>query len=223
MRFLRIKAVLLLSVLSISSAASANDNFWVGVKAGTLGYGGEVAWRPIRWLDVRAGINFLDYDDSGSQAGINYDATLALNTYYLTGNLRFPLSPFRVTVGAFANNNEFQMTSQNAGSFLIGDNPTPYSAADVGTIRSVASFDSVAPYLGAGFDFSFLDRLGLSLDFGVLWQGDPTVTITADGLLGTANDAAFLADIEEERQQLVDEVSDFRAYPVVSIGFNINF
>jgi len=223
MRFLRIKAVLLLSALAITGSASANDNFWVGVKAGTLGYGAEVAWRPIKWLDVRAGGNFLDYDDSGSQAGINYDATLALNTYYLTGNFRFPLSPFRMTVGAFANNNELQMASLDAGSFLIGDNPIAYTAADVGTIRSVASFESVAPYLGAGFDFSVMDRLGLSLDFGVLWQGDPIITITSDGLLGEANNAGFLADLEDERQQLLNEVSDFRAYPVFSIGFNFNF
>ncbi len=223
MRFSRIKAVLLLSALAITGSASANDNFWVGVKAGTLGYGAEVTWRPIRWLDVRAGGNFLDYDDSGSQAGINYDATLALNTYYLTGNFRFPLSPFRMTVGAFANNNELQLASLDAGSILVGDNPTPYTAADVGTIRSVASFESVAPYLGAGFDFRVLDRLGLSLDFGVLWQGNPTITITSDGLLGAADNAGFLADLEDERQQLFDEISDLRAYPVVSIGLSFNF
>lgn len=223
MKFLRMKAVVLVTALALSGAASANDDFWVGVKAGTLGLGAEVSWRPLKWLDVRAGGNFFDYKESISQSGVNYDATLALKTYYVTGNFRFPLSPFRVTVGAFQNNNELQLVSRDAGAFLIGNNPTPYTAADVGTLRSVASFDSVAPYLGGGFDFSFMDRLGLSLDFGVLWQGSPTITLTSDGLLGAAADAGYLADIERERQQLMNEVKDLKAYPVISVGFNMNF
>ena len=113
------------------------------------------------------------------------------------------------------------MVSQDMGSFYLGDNAAPYLPDDVGTLQSVTSFDSVSPYIGAGFDFDILDRLGLSLDFGVLWQGDPMVTLTADGLL--ASDPGFLADLEVERQQLEKEVEDLKAYPVVSIGFNFNF
>ena len=86
--------LLLIAALLFSSGARADDNFWFGVKAGTLGLGLEAAWRPIPWLDVRLGANQFDYDESGAQAGINYDATLSLESYYLTGNLRFPLSPF---------------------------------------------------------------------------------------------------------------------------------
>ena len=67
-------------ILMLGGTATANDDIWFGVKAGTLGFGAEAAWRPLEWLDVRAGANFYDYDDSGSQAGINYDATLALDT-----------------------------------------------------------------------------------------------------------------------------------------------
>lgn len=221
MKFLKTKVIVILATIALSNIANANDDIWVGVKAGTLGFGAEASWRPIEWLDVRAGANFYDYDDSGSQAGVNYDATLALDTFYLTGNFRFPLSPFRLTAGAFTNNNELTLASQDATSFLIGSNPIPYPSADVGTIQGVASFDSFAPYLGAGFDFDVMDRLGLSLDFGVLLQGDPTVTIVADGLLGS--DPGFLADLEEERQELLNEVEDLKAYPVISIGFNFNF
>jgi len=221
MKFLRTNAIVLLAALAFSANASANDSLWFGVKAGTLGFGGEVSWRPIEWLDFRAGANFYDYDESGSQAGINYDGTLALNTYYLTGNFRFPLSPFRLTVGAYANSNEVQLVSQDMASYLIGDNPIPYPPGDIGTITSVASFDSVAPYLGAGFDFDILDRLGLSLDFGVLLQGEPAITMTADGLL--ASDPALLADLNAEIAELQSEFENLKLYPVISIGFNFNF
>lgn len=218
------KAVVFCVALLLGSNAMADDNLWFGVKAGTLGIGLEASWRPLPWFDLRAGANQYDYDDSGSQAGINYDATLALQTYYATANLRFPLSPFRMTVGAFSNGNEIEMVSQDMGSYEIGD--ISYSPAEVGTLRSTSSFEDFAPYLGAGFDFNVLGRLGLSLDFGILWQGEPIVAITSDGTLasdpGPAGDQ-FRAALEDERLQLEKEIEDLKAYPVVSIGFNFNF
>ena len=221
MKSLRMKTFTVLAVLFFSASASANDSFWFGVRAGTLGFGGEVIWRPLEWLDLRAGLHTYDYDDNGSQAGIDYDGTLALDNYYLTGNFRFPLSPFRLTVGAYQNNNEIQLVSTDAASYLIGANPIPYTPADVGTLSAVASFDSVAPYFGAGFDFDLMDRLGLSLDFGVLWQGEPTISMAADGLLGS--DPTFLSDLNAEIAELQDDVSDYKAYPVVSLGLSFNF
>ncbi len=216
------KGILVLAALAFSGTASANDNFWVGVKAGTLGFGAEASWRPIEWLDVRAGANFYDYDTVKSQVGITYDATLALDTYYVTGNFRFPLSPFRLTAGAFSNGNEVRMASQPAPGYDIG-NTIGYLPDEVGTLQSVTSFDSIAPYIGAGFDFSVLDRLGLSLDFGVLLQGEPQVSLTADGSLALIQDPGFLADLEAERSELENELKDLKAYPVISIGFNFNF
>lgn len=219
MNFLRSSAAFLIVSCFTAGNAAANDDFWFGLKAGTLGFGAEASWRPLPWLDVRAGANIYDYDDSGSQAGVNYDATLALDTFYATANFRFPLSPFRLSAGAFANNNELRMVSRDANAFQIGG--TVYTPQDVGRLESITSFDSVAPYIGAGFDFDVINRLGLSLDFGVLWQGDPTVTLTSTGQL--ANNPAFMAELEAERQELENEVEDLKAYPVISIGFNFNF
>ena len=218
------KAVVLTAALLLGSNALADDNLWLGVKAGTLGIGLEASWRPIPWLDLRAGANQYNYDDTGSQAGINYDATLSLETFYTTANFRFPLSPFRMTVGAFSNGNEVELVSQDMPSYEIGD--IPYSPAEVGTLRSTSTFDDFAPYVGAGFDFNVFGRVGLALDFGVLWQGEPIVTLTSDGTLATDPGPVgdqFRAALEDERLQLESEVENLKAYPVVSLGFNFNF
>ena len=218
------RTVVLATALLLGGNAMADDNLWFGVKAGTLGIGLEASWRPLPWLGLGLGANKYDYTDTGSQAGINYDATLALDTFYATANFRFPLSPFRVTVGAYSNGNEIELVSQPMGSYEIGD--IPYSPDDVGTLRSTSSFDDFAPYLGAGFDFELVGRLGISFDFGVLWQGDPIVTLTSDGNLATDPGPfgdEFRAALELERQQLESEVEDLKAYPVVSIGFHFNF
>ncbi len=219
MNSLRIKAgLVLLSVLAAGTAA-ADNNYGLGVKAGTLGIGVEGIWRPVPLIDIRLGLNGYDYDESGFQAGVNYDATLALDTLYATANFHFPVSPFRVTAGVFANGNELQMVSSDNTNFDIGG--AIYTAADVGTLSSVTSFADTAPYVGIGFDFSVFGKVGLNLDLGVLWQGEPDVVIDSDGLL--ANDPGFQSALETERLELVDEMSDFKAWPVISLGFLVNF
>jgi hypothetical protein len=219
MRTSTICAALACAALLAGTRSAVADDFWLGAKVGTLGIGLEAAWRPIPWMDVRVGGNGYDYKEYGSQAGINYNATLHLSTYYITGNLLFPGSPFRITLGAYSNGNEVRMISAEEASYNVGG--TSYSAADVGTLNSNTSFDSTSPYLGAGFDFSLFGKVGLNFDFGVLWQGDPKVSLTANGLL--ANDPTFMSDLEQERMELEDDVDALKAYPVVSLGFSFSF
>ncbi len=211
-------AVLLLGLMTAGSA-TAGDNLWLGLKAGTLGLGVEATWRPIPWFDLRGGFNSYDYDDDRARAGIGYDSTLQLETYYATANFLFPVSPMRISVGAFSNGNEFQTVSMTQASFDVGNGT--FTPADVGSLQSTISFDDVAPYLGVGFDFSIVGKVGLSLDLGVLWQGEPIVTLTSDGLLAAV--PSFMAELEAERQQLESEYEDYKAYPVVSLGINFNF
>jgi len=219
MRTYRQQALVLVALLALSGHVAAGDNLWLGVKAGTLGIGIEGTWRPIEWLDLRVGGNMFDYKESGSQAGVNYDATLQLQTYYATANFRFPASPFRITAGAYSNSNKIKMVSIDTPTFDIGG--TTYTATEVGTLSSDTSWDSTSPYLGAGFDFELFGKVGLTFDFGVLWQGDPTVSLSSDGTLSGLQ--SFLDDLESERAELANEVAVFKAYPVLSLGFNFNF
>jgi hypothetical protein len=212
-------------VLALAAAGTASADVGVGVKAGTLGIGVEGRWKPLPWVDIRVGVNSYDYDDTGFQAGIEYDATLALDSVYATGNFRFPLSPFRLTAGAFSNGNEFLMQSLEAGNGSLNIGGSSFNAADVGVLQSVTSFDSTAPYLGVGFDFEVFGKVGLNLDLGVLWQGDPDVTLEATGLATAppAVQAELVSALEAERVELEDELDDFKAWPVVSLGFVYNF
>ena len=63
--------------------------------------------------------------------------------------------------------------------------------------------------------------VGMNLDFGVLWQGSPEVTLTADGVL--SGNPTFEASLEAERVMLEDELGTLKAWPVVSLGFVVNF
>ncbi len=215
-----LRACVLLSAFAVTGTAVADHNFGVGVKAGTLGIGVEGTWRPLPYIDLRVGANQYDYKDSGLYGGVNYDAEFNLDNYYVTGNLRFPLSPFRLSGGLYSNGNEFNAVSGDNGAiiFIGGD---PYPADAVGTLSAGAAFDSTSPYVGVGFDFTVLGKVGLILDFGMLWQGSPQVSMSADGPL--AGIPMFEASLDAERAELEDQLSDYKAWPVVSLGFVFNF
>ena len=219
MKSLLVNAGVLALALAASGTAVADNNFGIGLKAGTLGIGVEGMWRPLPYMDIRLGANSYEYDYDGTQAGVNYDATLNLETFYATLNFHFPVSPLRISLGAYSNGNGFDLVSAETGSYDIGG--TTFTAADIGQLTSTTSFSSTAPYLGFGFDFSIGGKVGLNMDFGVLWQDEPIVTMNSTGLL--ANDPTFLAAVETERQQLQDDMSSFKAWPVISLGFVFNF
>ena len=217
--FKNIASLLALLVVSTGIAQAEDSNFGVGIKAGTLGLGLEVRWDALPIVDFRLGANSYELDADDSYSGIDYEGTLDLETYYLTANFNFPLSPFRITAGVFSNGNELNMTSAVAGDFIIGGDP--YTAAQVGTLTTNTSFESTAPYLGIGLDFELFGKAGLNFDLGMLWQDVPLVTLEANGLL--ANDPFFQASLAAEQQDLTDDLSDFKAYPVISLAFVYNF
>ena len=210
----------LVLAIAFSGVANADDSQWgVGVKAGTLGLGLEARWSGLPWMDVRIGANAYTYEDDGRQANVLYDADLDLETIFLTANFHFPLSPFRITAGAFSNGNEFNMVSAEPGDFNFGGDF--YTGVEAGTLTSTTSWGNTAPYLGLGFDFELFGKAGLNFDLGVLWQGDPEVFLAADGTL--SSDPTFQTSLENERLELEDDMSDYKAYPVISLSFVYNF
>ncbi len=220
MKTITIRLCALLFALPLFSTANAENMLGVGAKAGTLGLGVEATWRPFTYMDVRFGANQYDYVDNGYYGNVNYDAVLNLDSVYVTGNFRFPASPFRLTVGAYENNNKLNGTSgENDDVLFIGGDPYPADA--VGTLTKQTTFAATSPYFGVGFDVTVLGSVGLILDFGVLWQGSPNVDLSADGAL--SGDPTFEASMEAERLLLEEELGDMKAWPVVSLGFVVNF
>ena len=210
------KAGLVVLTLLSAGVANADNDFGIGVKVGTLGVGLEASWKPLPYMDIRVGTSSYDYDNDGRYGSINYDAVFALDQYYATANFHFPISPMRITAGVYSNGNEFLLVNDQLEGIGV------YPGGQIGTLTSVTTFADTAPYLGIGFDFTLAGKVGLNLDFGVLWQGDPEVTLE---ISGDINDLPpeFEDALEAERQALEDDMSDFKAWPVISLGFVYKF
>jgi len=202
-----------------------DPKYAVGLKVGTLGLGVDIS-RPITdKLNIRLNLNGASYSDTQCESDIEYDYDLTLASvgllldYYPMGN------EFRVSAGAYYNANEFELTGQPAnGAYNI--NGTTYTATQIGSLTGMVDFDELAPYIGIGWGNSTKKAgWGFSVDAGIIYHGDPNVELTPT--CGTAVSAALCAEIttnvEAERLDLLNELSDYKIYPVVSFGVTYTF
>lgn len=205
-------------IVLVASTARADTS--IGLKAGTLGGGVELAHAFGETLGFRISANGLNYSATESYEDIDYDAKLKLATGQLLLDW-FPFSNnFRISAGAVYNGNKLTLNGvpSPGGTFTI-DGVT-YSSSDVSSLNGTVKFRKGAPYVGLGYGRPVGKGLLFTADLGVLFQGAPQSTLTAT--CGPATSASTCAQIQNsvaaEQAQLDDDMHKFQYYPVVSIG-----
>ena len=218
----RIRIAAFISALLMASSVSAAG---VGIRAGTTGVGGDVAFDLVPTLSARFGYSWLNFNTSVDSTDVNYDAKAKLSN----GNLFLdwaPLGPFfRITGGLVLNANKVDVDARAAGgSYTLGG--TTYPASAIGSLTgTVKSGNSAAPYLGIGYGRVAGAGVNFYADLGVMFQGTPKATLTAT--CGAATPAALCSQIQAstalEAIDLQDSIKNFKYFPVASIGVTIGF
>ena len=205
----------------IATEAHAESDMNVGAHLGLLGPGLDLGIGIDEHFDARLGFNAYTYGRDGTEGGIDYDLDLKLRSLFAQVDWHPTGGGFFLAAGLYANGNELKGQAKAATSYTVGD--TTYTASQVGTLRTRIDFNSAAPYLGLGWGgkVGSSDGLTLRLDLGVLYQGSPDVTLTADGTL--ASNAAFQADLKKEEQDLQNAIDNFKWYPLIQIGIAYAF
>jgi len=218
-RTLQLVVGIMLLILPVQAQAIVG----IGVtgKVGTTGLGADLTVPLIaNWINLRAGYNIGEWRPSITEGGINYKANVELESIPLLIDIHPFHGNFRITGGVYLNKNEIDLTS-------IVDASTVGGGGSVGTAALNADISwskDYAPYFGIGYgnaaDANFLDlpiALGLSIDLGAFYQGSPSVILTES--TGTVSPA----DLAIEAAQLEEDLSDFKFFPVLTIGINIRF
>lgn len=211
-----------LVLMTVSMGAQAID-IGVDAHAGTMGPGVGLTLGLSDHLNLRVGVNAMDYDiDVDDDEGLDYDASLDLSNQYAVIDW-FPtrLMNFRLTAGFYLNDNEI-----SASATVLNDNDAQIGPTDAlaGTIvRSGMTFDDTAGYVGIGWGNDVSDGFfHFGFDIGVVLQGEPKVSL--DVFLPPGDTSGIdEADIAAELQDLEDEVSDFDAFPLVQFNFGFSF
>ena len=198
------------------TASMGVEGIGVGAKVGTLGLGLE-AIKPVNNnLDLRVGVNKFDYDANETLDGVDYTATLGMQTVSALADFHPAANGFFVSGGIMANDNNLNATAAvtAAEPVTIGTN-----TITSGTVTSDISFDDLSPYVGVGYRKPVSSAKGLTFaaDAGVLLQGDPKIALTES--TGTVSQS----DIDAEIASVRDDVDALKNLPVISLGVVYNF
>jgi len=217
-----LQLVIGMMLLILPVQAQALLGIGVTGKAGTTGLGADLTVPLIpNWINLRAGYNFGEWRPSTTQGGINYQADVRLETAPLLIDIHPFHGNFRITGGVYLNRTEIDLMS------IVDASTVGISGLGVGPANLNANISwskDFAPYFGIGYgnaaDANLLDlpiAVGLSIDLGAYYQGSPDVILTES----TGNVSA--ADLAAEAAQLEQDLSNFKFFPVLTIGIHIRF
>jgi len=212
----------LLVIASISQGASAEyGGLAIAGRSGTLGFGGELMLNVLPQLNGRFGATFFPLSVDGSIGGVNYDFDLKVLTFPLTADWYPFKNGFHLSGGIIINETNMDLDTRSTASLNIGG--TTYSADQLGSVHGDMRFNRVAPYVGLGWGNAFgkEKRWGILSDLGVAFLGKPKVALSATGPI--ASDATFMGNLAQEQQDIEDDLSILRFYPVFSASLYFRF
>jgi len=244
----KLRLVEVLSILAITlafpllaSAQGRNKEGKVGfgVKVSSLGIGIEAAVPVLHKVNIRAGGNFISYGHTFNQDGVTYKGSLNWRSGEASLDW-FPFWGFHVSPGVlFYNGNKITATASVPGGNTFTLNGTTYTSGNpttpINPITGVGTvgFTKFDPKLTFGFG-NLVPRSGrhwsILGEFGVAYQGSPKAALAFQGTacnsgncVNAATDPTVQANVAAEQTKLNHDMSFFKFYPIVSIGFGFNF
>jgi hypothetical protein len=215
MRNLLLAAVL----FGVFQPTARAENHAIGARIGFLGIGVDYAYRATERIAIRVGLNGSGISFDETESGIAYAFDLDFDSAVIGIDIHPMKGKFRFSTGVLKNDSSLSATAEATQSITIGD--TVYQAAAVGNLTGRVGFDGSAPFLGFGWDWRPEKRVGIALDFGVVSQGAPIVSLRADGPI--ADDPAFVADLAAEQAELQQSLDDLDVYPFATFGIVARF
>jgi hypothetical protein len=210
---------LTVAMLFLPASAAFAEGQSIALKVGAFGVGAEYTHELTERLALRGGLYGSEWGFDVTESGIRYEADVVWDSVVAGVDFHPSRSPLRLSAGLMKNDNRLELTSIPAGNITIGG--TTYTPDEAGTLFGRVGPDDTATFLGVGWDWSRDKRLfGMSLDLGLVDQGDPVVTLRGTGTL--FGDPAFEQDIDAEIEQIEDEI-DYGAVPFLSLGFQFRF
>ncbi len=193
----------------------------LGLKISTLGAGLEAERTFSDSISGRIGVNYFTYNYVATINSTAYNFDLNLMTVSALVDWRPFKGSFRISGGVMYNDNHLDANAKSASNYSVGN--AVYNNDQVGNLAGKIEFNSIIPYLGLGWNPSFGKdkRFSLLIDLGVVYQGTPEVTLSADGT--NENNLTFQNDLQQEEDDLQSQLDGYEYYPVVGIGLSYRF
>lgn len=219
------KAFALAGLVASLTFGPAHAEAGITASAGTTGAGLHLSVEVAERMNARFGLNGLSYSRDGNTNNVDYDFRLKMATVDALVDY-FPTDGgFRFSGGVVYDGNKIDANGRPAnGTYSL--NGHLYPAAAVGSLNGQIEFRKAAPYLGIGWGNAVSKEKGwgFSSDIGVLFQGTPQSALINRGCTATSSVCTQIAaDVAVENRSLQDEVSKFKAFPVLRVGVSYMF
>lgn len=208
----------------LPTALSA-QGFGIAARAGTLGLGAEAALALSPSFALRGGIGLMPLEMDATSfwdVGDDVQADLKLpETWYNIGADVYLGGSFRVGGGMLFKPDDPTITGSLAGTATIEIGGTTYTASDVAEVVGALDSKDSAPYVLIGFGKHTSSGIGLFLDLGVAFLGDPEITLEAtEGDPTVINSAEFQSRLRQEEQNLDEDLPTWakKYWPILNIG-----
>lgn len=195
-----------------------NNNFGlaVGLKATTMGFGGEIVIQPVKPLHLRLGGTYFKYSIQldAFQDDVKGSSSLKTGCYSALLNIQIA-RPLYITVGGIYNLFEANLFGMPANSITVGSVVVP--PEDVGSLDiNIRPGREINPYAGIGFGRAISKKrvVSFALEFGAAYMDSPRVDLITTGMLTPTSSA-------EQKQQLQENLAWVNFYPM--INFQLSF
>ncbi len=199
-----------------AQAQTAATHFYGGITGGTLGIGPELGLRLNDHVGVRGNATFLGVSHSFDSNDLDYRGKVKLKS----GGLMLDVFPFgngfRISGGARLNGNDGRVRATPSGPVTVGN--TTYTPAQIGTIRGTAETKNFAPALTLGWAGHNQQGFVFGVEAGALFQGK----VRLNRFVASTN-LIRPADLENERQDLQDDIDDYKVYPILQLTVGYRF
>lgn len=190
-----------------------SQSFAVKINGGSMGAGGEIMVKLNDSFNARAGGNLLNYGylyETGADEEFDVDASMGLQNAAALIDWHPFKGSFRLSAGVIYNKNRITTDLLPKKNYQVGgDVITP---DELGVLQAEMTFRPVSPMVSMGFGNAFRgSKFGVNVEWGMVYQGSPGVTMEADGLLAPSAEQAHI---------LEENLEWFEAYPVFTLSLN---
>jgi hypothetical protein len=196
-------------------APVAAQGFGFGARGGTLGFGVEAAMGLGERVVARAGVGWSLYDPDISLSEI--DVTAELPTWFNAGLDLYLNDALRVGAGVLFKADDPTFSADFTQDQEIGGQT--FTPQQIGTLIGVIDSRDEAPYILIGFGRHTAPGVGLFVDFGVAFLGEPDFRLDAEGGSLSSDSGPLRSALDAEAQEFEDDAGAYmRFWPILNLG-----
>ncbi|MFV5489957.1 ornithine uptake porin CarO [Acinetobacter sp. ASP199] len=202
----------------------------VRAEVGTTGYGGAISWSANPYVGVTLGYNGGDisWSDDLSINGSKYDLDMDNNLTYLNAEIRPWANWFYMAAGVAYIDNDYGLERRPGtnASFTVDGARFNAGDTDVRINGDLSYKNNIAPYVGIGFSPAITNRWGVFGEVGAYYNGNPTVSLTANPeayTIDPADDGRSLEQALADERDALRNDNKYEWLPVAKLGVSFRF